>query len=116
MGVSRSRRDGGSGTETRAGPTLMSPRVWNKRDSALPRAAVYVGRPSRWGNPFSHLVGAGTFPVASRAEAVACFDIWLEQNPQMQALARVELRGRDLVCWCAPAECHAEILLKVANS
>jgi hypothetical protein len=30
----------------------MTPRVWNKRDPNLPPGAVYVGRPSRYGNPF----------------------------------------------------------------
>jgi len=26
-----------------------------------------------------------------------------------------ELRGRDVVCWCAPLPCHADILLELAN-
>lgn len=28
------------------------PRVWNKRDPNVPPDAVYVGRPSKWGNDF----------------------------------------------------------------
>ena len=26
-----------------------------------------------------------------------------------------ELRGRDLVCWCAPEACHGDVLLALAN-
>ena len=25
------------------------------------------------------------------------------------------LRGKDLVCWCAPARCHADVLMDLAN-
>jgi hypothetical protein len=31
----------------------------------------------------------------------------------MQALP--ELRGRDLVCWCAPCACHGDVLIELAN-
>ena len=27
-----------------------------------------------------------------------------------------ELKGKDLVCWCAPQPCHADVLLEIANS
>lgn len=26
-----------------------------------------------------------------------------------------ELRGKDLLCWCYPAPCHADVLLELAN-
>jgi Domain of unknown function (DUF4326) len=26
-----------------------------------------------------------------------------------------ELRGKHLVCWCAPERCHAEVLIELAN-
>ena len=29
---------------------------------------------------------------------------------------RKELKGKDLVCWCAPKSCHADILLEIANA
>lgn len=31
------------------------------------------------------------------------------------ALIREELKGKDLVCWCAPLACHADVLLEIAN-
>ena len=91
-------------------------RVWNKRDPMYPKAAVYVGRPTPWGNPFSHLAAAGTFPVDSREKAIACYILWLEAQPDLIALVRKHLRGKHLVCWCTPARCHAETLMAVANS
>lgn len=27
-----------------------------------------------------------------------------------------ELAGRDLICWCHPSPCHAEVLLRIANT
>jgi hypothetical protein len=27
----------------------------------------------------------------------------------------LELRGKDLVCWCAPKPCHGVVLLRLAN-
>ena len=34
-----------------------------------------------------------------------------------EALAALpELRGKDLVCWCAPEACHGDVLLELANA
>lgn len=96
------------------------PRVWNKRD-AYPGDAVYVGRPTKWGNP--HPVGkvckecssTGNIVVHDRGTAVAYFLKDLADTPELVEAARRELRGRDLVCWCAPDPCHAYIWLVVAN-
>ena len=35
---------------------------------------------------------------------------WIAQQPALLA-ALGELRGKHLVCWCAPERCHAELLL-----
>lgn len=71
--------------------------------------SVYIGRPSKWGNPF--VIG----PDGTRAEVIAKFEQYLFDNPRLIAAARQELRGRDLVCWCAPLPCHGDILHLVAN-
>ena len=90
--------------------------VYNKRAKGVPADAVYVGRPSKWGNPFTHLASSlATYRVAARDEAVAKYRAWLLASPEMIALARKELRGKSLVCWCAPAACHADVLMEVAN-
>jgi hypothetical protein len=78
---------------------------------------VYVGRPSKWGNPFSH-IKYGTraqFHVATRDAAVDAYEKWIVQQPELMASLH-ELKGKDLVCWCAPARCHAEVLLRLANA
>jgi len=36
-------------------------------------------------------------------------------NPELLA-ALPELRGKDLVCWCSPLPCHADVLLELANA
>lgn len=93
------------------------PRVLNRKTHGLPKGSVYVGRPSKWGNPWSHQSGTtAEHRAATRDEAVERFAAWLHSQPDLEAAARVELRGKDLVCWCAPAKCHADVLLLVANT
>jgi Domain of unknown function (DUF4326) len=84
------------------------PEVLNRRD---PKASgVYVGRPSRFGNPF--LIDRD----GSREQVIAKYRDWLCEQPELIAFAKIELRGKDLICWCAPLACHADVLLEVANS
>lgn len=82
------------------------PVVFNKKTDSIPEDAVYVGRPSKWGNPFKL--------KANRSECVECYRQWLLRNPRLLADLH-ELRGKDLVCWCAPLACHADVLLELAN-
>ena len=69
---------------------------------------VYIGRPSKWGNPF--VIGRD----GSRAEVVAKYRAWIVTQPALMN-ALEELRGRDLVCWCAPLACHGDVLNDLAN-
>ena len=92
------------------------PKVYNKRtDKDIPPDAVYVGRPSKWGNPYR--VGQKVNGLhISRQEAVGFYQGWLEVQLLSKKLDLAELKGKDLVCWCAPLPCHADVLLKLANS
>jgi len=91
-------------------------RVFNKHHRDAPPGAVYVGRPTKWGNPFSHQNGTlAEFKVATRDEAVDAYERWLVEQPDLVAAAKRELRGKPLVCWCSPAKCHATVLARVAN-
>lgn len=81
------------------------PRVLNKHRDKVPPGAVYVGRPSKWGNPFK--VGRD----GSREEVITKYRAWLP----MSGLDLSELRDKDLVCWCAPLPCHADVLIEIAN-
>lgn len=104
----------------------------------MPEGAVYVGRPTRWGNPYSVLkrdrrwyvldlrgevywwqervVSSHLGVDEARADAVRRYRRWL-----LGSQTRVEdlvplLRGRDLACWCPLTEpCHADVLLETAN-
>jgi Domain of unknown function (DUF4326) len=93
----------------------VTPRVWSRRKGAEtpPPDAVYVGRPSPFGNPYS--IGAD----GTRDGVIAKYRTWLMADDPDSAAYREriqsELRGRDLVCWCAPQPCHADVLLEVAN-
>ena len=75
---------------------------------------VYIGRPSKWGNPFSHLPRSrAEIQVASRDEAVARYEEWVKTQPHLMA-ALQELRGKVLGCWCSPQSCHGDVLARLA--
>lgn len=105
-----------------------------------PAGSVYVGRPTRYGNP-ARLVRAesgllvqwgteggvvGTWPTDGRDArrfATELYASWINQPEQAdtRTLFRALLHGRDLTCWCPlpadgqPDHCHAAVLLKLAN-
>jgi hypothetical protein len=86
-----------------------TPRVLNRyKDNCA--GGVYIGRPSKWGNPFQ--IGKD----GTRQDVVEKFENWLMSNPELVDAARQELRGKNLICFCAPLACHGDILLKIANS
>jgi hypothetical protein len=84
------------------------PRVLNQHRDGRPASAVYIGRPSPWGNPFA--IGRDGDREAVMGKYVA----WLGETPELVDRARRELAGKDLVCWCAPAACHGHVLRDLA--
>lgn len=84
------------------------PAVWNERDRNKPPNAVYVGRPTKWGNPY--LIGRD----GTREEVIAKYRDWITNNPFLLGQLE-ELRYQDLSCWCPPLPCHADVLLELAN-
>jgi hypothetical protein len=86
------------------------PRVLNRYRGAIPPDAIYIGRPSRWGNPF--VVGRD----GTREEVIARYRAWLLDQPALRQQVRQHLAGRDLVCFCAPKACHGDVLLALANA
>ena len=78
---------------------------------------VYIGRPSKWGNPFSHKEGTlAKYKVNSREEAVSEFEKWIKNGEGLYLLESIhELKGKVLGCWCSPQLCHGHILEKIAN-
>lgn len=89
---------------------------------------VYIGRPSKWGNPcviksstvpftMASLVGDGAdfIVVDSREEAIQGYEVYLSMHPELVADAKRELKGKVLGCWCKPKSCHGDILARVAE-
>lgn len=115
----------------------MSPKRIQRRRTAgwrMPNGAMYVGRPTKWGNPLKWTDYPATrqteecgpvsvAPAARRRFAVTDFAAAVQYGigrfdgyPSAEEIRR-ELAGRDLVCWCPLDQpCHADVLLKIANS
>lgn len=70
---------------------------------------VYIGRPSKWGNPFA--IGKD----GDRLTVVQKYCSWIINQPQLMA-ALPELRGKNLVCWCSPEACHGHILKELVEA
>jgi len=87
------------------------PKVWNKRKRLEPKPldAIYVGRPSRWGNPFR------SPEDGTREEVIAKFETYALEKLRREPDWLKPLVSKDLVCWCAPLACHADVLLRLAN-
>lgn len=84
--------------------------------SRLPDGVVYVGRPTRWGNPFWVGSWRSTKPEDGHVETVE-EAVELFRRRIAPWLPVQELRGRDLACWCPPDRpCHADVLLELANA
>jgi hypothetical protein len=90
---------------------LLNPTVLNVRDVGMRNTAtrIYVGRPSKWSNPYK------INEDGDRTEVLEYFRRYLLQILSRQPEFLDELRGKDLVCWCAPLPCHADLLLSLAN-
>lgn len=86
-------------------------RVYNLRDRGYPATAKKVDRSTPFGNPFP--MGKWT-----RNDVCEMFAEWVEQPEQatLRDKAKRDLKGHDLLCWCAPQRCHAETWLRIANS
>ncbi len=108
---------------------MKSQRIQRKRTKGwkMPKNTVYVGRPSKWGNPYR--VGDlayGTELGSGLTSPRSIYDA-LRMHAEMLANLRhndpdyfehwiAPLRGKNLACWCKKGEpCHADILLKLAN-
>lgn len=89
---------------------MTLPRVLNKTRDVIPSDAVYVGRPSIWGNPF--VIGKD----GTRKDVIEKYRKHIMTNKQLLDKIKNDLSGKDLVCWCSPKRCHGDILIELANS
>lgn len=76
---------------------------------------IYIGRGSKWGNPFSHLDSAlAQFRVKTREEAIEKYGEWIMTQPKLLADLH-ELKGKTLCCYCKPQICHGDILVELVS-
>lgn len=72
---------------------------------------LYIGRPSKWGNPFSFKANTiAKFVVPTRQESVDRYEEYAREN-LWDSLE--ELNGKVMGCWCKPLACHGDILIKL---
>lgn len=109
---------------------------WRAPLDSKGRKPLYVGRGTRWGNPWViaqtrtgwTVNWAGDGPPrpdwtastndqrAAHALAVGLYREFVDLTLGYDVRARVELAGRDLMCWCPPElPCHVDALLELAN-
>lgn len=86
----------------------MSARAVNKYNHIKTMNDVYIGRGSKWGNPFK--IGVH----GSREEVVGKYRDYLFKCEEL-LMDIEELRGKNLVCYCSPRLCHGDILAELAN-
>jgi len=69
---------------------------------------VYIGRGSKWGNPF--VIGKDgdrKTVIAKYRKALWCNKVLLNEVS--------ELEGKTLLCFCAPNDCHGHVLISAAK-
>jgi len=109
----------------------MAKRIQRKRTKGwqMPENAVYVGRPTKWGNPYR--IGRNyadgehdeiPYDNIDAETAVRWYREAIENGISTAVNLTVEeikneLGGKDLACWCALDQpCHADVLLEIANA
>lgn len=69
---------------------------------------VYIGRGSKWGNPF--VIGTD----GTREEVISRYHDYLDTQPELLA-AIPELVDKTLGCYCKPSACHGDLLANLAE-
>jgi hypothetical protein len=100
----------------------MPKRVQRRRAKGwqAPEDTVYVGRPTKWGNPFipgQKNIFIETGLVTDKRHACCLFRAYAMLDQKFIDSAQRELRGKDLMCWCRidDPSCHGDVLLEIAN-
>lgn len=110
----------------------MAERIQRRRIKGwkMPAGAVNCTRPGRYSNPYRIGEKFTDFHICiyDAEVAVLAFKNYVDHNDHnagrllhgglTTAKIKAELRGKDLICWCAlDAEfCHVDVLLEIANA
>lgn len=98
----------------------------------MPEGAVYVGRPTRWGNPFRvGIHGEAGECVEKFRKSITAFPSvkalreWVDAGGDATSWVLIageiewffeRIRGKDLACWCPlDKPCHVDVLLELVN-
>ena len=87
-------------------------RIQRKRTKGwkMPPDTVYVGRPTKWGNPYK--VHDPPY-LETILDVIGEYRRWLCVQLFRDPHFLDPLRGKDLACWCRLDQpCHADVLLK----
>lgn len=82
---------------------------------------VYIGRGSKWGNPFSVNSGKSKYDVSSCKDLDECLEKYSDHLWEMIKDGRVvkeelrSLQGKRLGCFCKPKPCHGDIIVKAVE-
>ncbi|HEV7646350.1 MAG TPA: DUF4326 domain-containing protein [Pyrinomonadaceae bacterium] len=93
-----------------------------KKGFKLPKNAMFVARPTKWGLPYkvveteAEAKAAKDPKVMPRKKAMRLYESDLKKKLKSDPEYLEPLKGKDLACYCKPElDCHADILLKYAN-
>ena len=67
---------------------------------------IYIGMPSKWGNPFK--VGKD----GTRQEVIEKYRAYIMTRKDLLESLH-ELEGKRLGCFCAPMACHGDVLVEL---
>lgn len=99
----------------------MPKRIQRQRTKGwrMPEGAIYVGRPSRGGNPYIEGQESLSSPRWRYAldETVGLYRLAVGRRLSTEPDWLAPLRGHDLACWCPLDQpCHADVLLELADA
>lgn len=94
-----------------------------KKGYKTPPNTIYVGRPTKYGNPYTvkdYMLSLTPNPNDEEEDfhtwATNAYRQYLERNPKLIELAKKELKGKNLSCFCSlDKDCHVDVLLEIAN-
>lgn len=73
----------------------------------MPPNTIYVGRPTKWANPYR--IGVN----GNRDEVVELYKDWLREKIEENPKFLEPLKGKDVACWCRLDEkCHADVIIE----
>jgi len=86
---------------------------------------IYIGRPTEWGNPYTHISDKETkaeFVVPTRKDAIQKYEEYLLSSELIDKVQ--SLKGKVLGCWCVSEirdgssknpVCHGEVIARILN-